>query len=162
MKTRKGPIHSGEKASATSDSESSKTRNRNGQPSLSITTSSGETTDSLPRKLWPGQKRTRTEEDSEAAEIANPVEKRQRTKRAIPGANDDVKDVTPVAMQTEDISDEVERRLKLKEERRKKSNNESEKKRKRDSTGSTGVVANRDGSQTPKKQRTVSESDRKV
>lgn len=118
----------------TSNSEA---QNRNGRPSP--TTSSGEASGSLPEKLWPGQKRTWTEEDSEAPETADRLQKRQRTRRKIPGADEDVKDVTPVAMQTEDISDEVERRLKLKEERRRKWNSKLEKKRKRDSTPS-GIV----------------------
>ncbi|KAL1969764.1 hypothetical protein VTN77DRAFT_8317 [Rasamsonia byssochlamydoides] len=147
MKSRKGPIRSAGKESATGESEPLNAQNGNGRPSPS-TTSSGETPGSLPQKLWPGQKRTWTEEDSEAPETANPLQKRQRTRRSIPGADDDVKDVIPVAMQTEDISDEVERRLKLKEERRRKWNSRPEKKRKRDSM---------EGSQTSKKQRTVSE-----
>lgn len=146
MKTRKGPTRSAGKASATtSDSEA---QNRNGRPSP-FTTSSGDTSGSVPEKLWPGEKRTWTEEDSEAPETADHLQKRQRTKRKIPGADEDVKDVTPVAMQTEDISDEVERRLKLKEERRKKWNSKPEKKRKRDSTPS-GIVE--------KKPKTVSEN----
>lgn len=62
--------------------------------------------------------------------------KRPRTRTITPGANDAVEDFVPVALQKDDISEEVERRLKLKEERRKKSSAEPEKKRKRDSTSS--------------------------
>jgi hypothetical protein len=62
--------------------------------------------------------------------------KRLRTKREIAGAQDDVEDFVPVALQKDDISEEVERRLKLKEERRKNSSVEPDKKRRRDSTSS--------------------------
>lgn len=159
MKTRKVPIRSAGKAPVANDSEPLNAQNRNGRPSPSVMTGSGETTDSQPQKLWPGQKRGWMEEDSEAQEISNPVEKRRRTKRSIPGADEDVNDVTPVAMQTDDISDEVERRLKIKEERRRKWNGKPEKKRKRDSTASSGIVEPREGSQTPKKLRVASENE---
>ena len=62
--------------------------------------------------------------------------KRPRTTREIQGENDAVDDFVPVALQKDDISEEVDRRLRLKEERRKKLSAEPEKKRKRDSTSS--------------------------
>jgi hypothetical protein len=64
-----------------------------------------------------------------------------RTTREILGERDAVEDFVPVALQKDDISEEVERRLKLKEERRKKLSAEPEKKRKRDSTSSNNGVA---------------------
>ncbi|KAF4987294.1 hypothetical protein F66182_16764 [Fusarium sp. NRRL 66182] len=67
--------------------------------------------------------------------------KRPRTTREIPGQRDAVEDFVPVALQKDDISEEVERRLKLKEERRKKMSAEPEKKRKRDSTSSNNGIA---------------------
>lgn len=67
--------------------------------------------------------------------------KRMRTTREIFGEHDAVEDFVPVALQKDDISEEVERRLKLKEERRKKLSAEPEKKRKRDSTSSNNGVA---------------------
>jgi hypothetical protein len=67
--------------------------------------------------------------------------KRLRTTRKILGEHDAVEDFVPVALQKDDISEEVERRLKLKEERRKKMSAEPEKKRKRDSTSSNNGVA---------------------
>lgn len=58
----------------------------------------------------------------------------------MPGEDDDVRNVTPVSMGTEDISEEVNRRLKIKEERRKKNDYVSEK-RKRES-----ITSNESGS----------------
>ncbi|EED12832.1 conserved hypothetical protein [Talaromyces stipitatus ATCC 10500] len=59
--------------------------------------------------------------------------KRPRTKRKMPGDSDAVEDFVPVALEKDDISEEVEQRLRLKQERRKKLSAEPEKKRKRDS-----------------------------
>lgn len=67
--------------------------------------------------------------------------KRLRTTREVSGEHDAVEDFVPVALQKDDISDEVERRLRLKEERRKKMSAEPEKKRKRDSTSSNNGIA---------------------
>lgn len=67
--------------------------------------------------------------------------KRLRTKREISGEHDAVEDFVPVALQKDDISEEVERRLRLKEERRQKLSAEPEKKRKRDSTSSSNGVS---------------------
>jgi hypothetical protein len=67
--------------------------------------------------------------------------KRLRTSREISGEHDAVEDFVPVALQKDDISEEVERRLKLKEEQRKKLSAEPEKKRKRDSTSSNNGAA---------------------
>ncbi|RHZ63054.1 uncharacterized protein CDV56_105114 [Aspergillus thermomutatus] len=63
--------------------------------------------------------------------------KRKRLDLAIPGAEQEVADVLPVSLETEDISEEVQRRLKIKEERRKKRDAKPEK-RKRDSLASNG------------------------
>ncbi|PKX99495.1 uncharacterized protein P174DRAFT_49500 [Aspergillus novofumigatus IBT 16806] len=66
--------------------------------------------------------------------------KRKRLDLAIPGAEQEVADVMPVALETEDISEEVQRRLKIKEERRKKRDAKPEK-RKRDSLASNGSAS---------------------
>lgn len=58
--------------------------------------------------------------------------KRKRTDRSRPDDDEDVRHVTPVSMETEDISEEVNRRLRIKEERRKKKDSKPEK-RKRES-----------------------------
>lgn len=66
--------------------------------------------------------------------------KRKRLDLAIAGAEQEVADVMPVALETEDISEEVQRRLKIKEERRKKRDAKPEK-RKRDSLASNGSAS---------------------
>ncbi|KAL2819210.1 hypothetical protein BJX63DRAFT_31623 [Aspergillus granulosus] len=58
--------------------------------------------------------------------------KRKRTDLVIPGGSDDVQNAIPVALETEDISEEVQRRLKIKEERRKRETEVKLEKRKRD------------------------------
>ncbi|KAL3495681.1 hypothetical protein BJX62DRAFT_159065 [Aspergillus germanicus] len=67
--------------------------------------------------------------------------KRKRTDLAIPGRNEDVRNAMPVALETEDISDEVQRRLKIKEEQRRKRETDvkpEKRKRDRDSLASNG------------------------
>ncbi|CEL08836.1 hypothetical protein ASPCAL11981 [Aspergillus calidoustus] len=67
--------------------------------------------------------------------------KRKRMDLAIPGSNEDVRNAMPVALETEDISDEVQRRLKIKEEQRKKRETDvkpGKRKRDRDSLASNG------------------------
>ncbi|KAJ0419026.1 hypothetical protein BJY00DRAFT_173405 [Aspergillus carlsbadensis] len=67
--------------------------------------------------------------------------KRKRTELAIPGADEDVRNAMPVALETEDISDEVQRRLKIKEEQRRKRETDvkpEKRKRGRDSLASNG------------------------
>lgn len=79
------------------------------------------------------QKRSRGEEDTPIPEdehgVTNALGKRKRTKDTLPGGDEDVETVIPISMQTEDISEEVERRLKLREERRRKRNSRPEKRR---------------------------------
>lgn len=93
-----------------------------------------------------GQKRSRMDIDADTK--SSGVEKRTRTKRAIPGANDDVSDYVPVALQKDDISDQVEQRLRLREEQRRVkrslSADEPGKKRKRDSGGTREVATKPD------------------
>jgi hypothetical protein len=61
-------------------------------------------------------------------------------------------------MQKDDISDEVERRLQLKEERRRKLNAEPEKKRKRDSDHSRDIIpVTEDDLQVSKRQKADTE-----
>ncbi|PYI02800.1 hypothetical protein BO78DRAFT_410381 [Aspergillus sclerotiicarbonarius CBS 121057] len=67
--------------------------------------------------------------------------KRTRLEKSIPGADEDVRNVTPVSVETEDISEEVQRRLKIKEEQRKKRGTSKADKRKRDSMTSNGSAS---------------------
>jgi hypothetical protein len=88
--------------------------------------------DSLQKDIRPGQKRGRTEEHEADAESSG--QKRTRTKRAIAGADDDVSDYVPIALQKDDISEQVERRLRLREEQRRAKYEQLGMKRKRDSS----------------------------
>lgn len=87
------------------------------------------------QKLWPGEKRGRMDQDIDGAEYSSDsrisLQKRQRTRRQIPGADENIEDYIPIALQKDDISEEVEQRLRLREERRKKWNSTLERKRKR-------------------------------
>ncbi|PWY90306.1 hypothetical protein BO94DRAFT_623111 [Aspergillus sclerotioniger CBS 115572] len=65
--------------------------------------------------------------------------KRKRLDKPIPGADEDVRNATSV--ETEDISEEVQRRLKIKEEQRKKRGTSKADKRKRDSMTSNGSAS---------------------
>lgn len=76
---------------------------------------------------------------------------------AMPGADQDVRDVMPVSLETEDISDEVQRRLKIKEEQRRKRDAKPEKrKRDRDSLASN-VSTSSLASSKPRKRYKLSE-----
>ncbi|GFF33083.1 hypothetical protein IFM46972_03768 [Aspergillus udagawae] len=79
-------------------------------------------------------------QESRAYAAISRSSKRKRLDLAIPGAEQEVADVMPVALETEDISEEVQRRLKIKEERRKKRDAKPEK-RKRDSLASNGSAS---------------------
>lgn len=96
--------------------------------------------------LRPGQKRCRMDDAAETE--SSGVEKRTRTKRAIPGADADVSDYVPVALQRDDISDQVEQRLRLREEQRRAkrslSDDDPGKKRKRDSGGPKDIATKPD------------------
>ncbi|KAL3432018.1 hypothetical protein BDV09DRAFT_187928 [Aspergillus tetrazonus] len=86
--------------------------------------------------------------------------KRKRVDMAMPGADQDVRDVMPVSLETEDISDEVQRRLKIKEEQRRKRDAKPEKrKRDRDSLASN-VSTSSLASSKPRKRYKLSEQDR--
>lgn len=67
-------------------------------------------------------------EDAEALSIP----KRKRRDTSIPGGKEDVRNATPVSLETEDISEEVHQRLMIREERRKRRSSKAEK-RKRES-----------------------------
>lgn len=105
------------------------------------------------------RKRSRIEEEeempllSEIDTTAAGTQKRQRTKDAMPGGDEHVEHYIPVSMETEDISEEVERRLKLKEERRRKRHEKPEKKRKRESVNSNGSFSPPEESFKPKKKK---------
>ncbi|KAL4903209.1 hypothetical protein BDW74DRAFT_180076 [Aspergillus multicolor] len=78
--------------------------------------------------------------------------KRKRVDMIIPGADEDVRNVMPVSLETEDISDEVQRRLKIKEEQRRKRDAKPEKrKRDRDSLASNASTASLASSKPRKK-----------
>jgi hypothetical protein len=70
--------------------------------------------------------------------------KRKRSSySAVPGADDDLRDATEASVETEDISAEVQRRLRIKEEQRRKRerDNARPEKRKRASGASNGSVS---------------------
>ncbi|KAL4807584.1 hypothetical protein BDV18DRAFT_135602 [Aspergillus unguis] len=82
--------------------------------------------------------------------------KRKRTELAIPGSNEDVQNVMPVSLETEDISDEVQRRLKIKEENRRKRDaggKPEKRKRDRDSLASNASASSFNSSKPRKKVR---------
>ncbi|RAL04814.1 uncharacterized protein BO80DRAFT_461855 [Aspergillus ibericus CBS 121593] len=107
----------------------------------------------------PGLKRALVNEDESEADVGTAAEipgtkaprpvavpstrshKRTRLEKSIPGADEDAMNVTPVSVETEDISEEVQRRLKIKEEQRKKRGTSKADKRKRDSMTSNGSAS---------------------
>ncbi|KAL2864502.1 uncharacterized protein BJX67DRAFT_221428 [Aspergillus lucknowensis] len=78
--------------------------------------------------------------------------KRKRTGFTVPGDDEDVRDIIPVSLETEDISDEVQRRLEIKEEQRRKRDAGPEKrKRERDNLASNGSSSSLAGTKPRKK-----------
>ncbi|KAL4931962.1 uncharacterized protein BDV17DRAFT_288533 [Aspergillus undulatus] len=78
--------------------------------------------------------------------------KRKRVDMNLPGASENVQNFIPVALQTEDISEEVNRRLKIKEDMRRKRNAKPEKrKRDRDSLASNASTSSLGGTKPRKK-----------
>jgi hypothetical protein len=160
---RKGPLLTGDESAPESGAKpANKTGHRSA--SSSITPGPTEAAAFTQHRLWPGQKRpwavdeTETPHSSDSAE--NSVQKRRRTTRDIPGGDEDVSDFIPVAMQKDDISDEVERRLQLKEERRRKLNAAPEKKRKRENWHSGEVIpAREENYQVGKRQKAITAAD---
>ncbi|KOC18523.1 hypothetical protein AFLA70_3g008540 [Aspergillus flavus AF70] len=84
--------------------------------------------------------------------------KRKRLDMMMAGGDEDVRNVTPVALETEDISEEVQRRLEIKEEQRRKRSSKPEK-RKRDSMASTGSTSSPGIAKPKKKTKTESSQD---
>lgn len=125
------------------------------------TTSTSSSRDSSKRRRSSSKerrKRYRVETDSMDVESESidtmPVgavqdQKRKRLDMMMAGGDEDVRNVTPVALETEDISEEVQRRLEIKEEQRRKRSSKPEK-RKRDSMASTGSTSS-PGIAKPKK-----------
>ncbi|OJJ51241.1 hypothetical protein ASPZODRAFT_12080 [Penicilliopsis zonata CBS 506.65] len=110
------------------------------------------------KRAWEEEEATKTEcqhVESEYIQSQSP-QKRMRTGLVIPGNSEDLSSATPVSWDTEDISEEVQRRLKIKEERRKQRNSKSEK-RKRESLTSNGSVASSVGPSKPKKKKARTE-----
>ena len=85
-------------------------------------------------------------------------QKRKRLDMMMAGGDEDVRNVTPVALETEDISEEVQRRLEIKEEQRRKRSSKPEK-RKRDSMASTGSTSSPGIAKPKKKTKTESSQD---
>lgn len=108
------------------------------------------------RQLKGMKKRPRMESDTASPEpetqIVDSASKRKRGDRILPSGDDDVRDAMPVSMETEDISEEVNRRLKIKEERRKKKDSKSEK-RKRESLTSNESASPRERQVKPRAKR---------
>lgn len=81
-------------------------------------------------------------------------QKRKRLSLLLPGNDEDARSVTPISMETEDISEEVQRRLEIKEEQRKRRNSKPEKrKRNRDSLASNDSASSLGSTSRPKKRR---------
>lgn len=80
--------------------------------------------------------------------------KRKRLDVVVSGDDEDVRNVTPVSAETEDISEEVQRRLAIKDEKRKKRDSQLEK-RKRESLASNGSTSSVGATTKPKKRRRV-------
>ncbi|RAH57795.1 hypothetical protein BO85DRAFT_370842 [Aspergillus piperis CBS 112811] len=76
-----------------------------------------------------------------ARSLAVHSSKRKRTDEFIPGADEDIRRSSPLSVETEDISEEVQRRLKIKEEQRKRRETSKVDKRKRDSLTSNGSTS---------------------
>lgn len=76
-----------------------------------------------------------------ARSLAVHSSKRKRIDEFIPGADEDIRRFSPVSVETEDISEEVQRRLKIKEEQRKRRETSKVDKRKRDSLTSNGSTS---------------------
>ncbi|KAJ9244494.1 hypothetical protein DTO169E5_1712 [Paecilomyces variotii] len=109
---------------------------------------------SKPEQTKKGKKRSwRDDEEVESENVedtAGSTQKRKRTNGFVPGHDEDVKTIMPVSMETEDISDEVARRLKIREERRKNRNKPPEK-RKRESMNSNASRLSLEDTTRPKK-----------
>ncbi|PYH98463.1 hypothetical protein BO71DRAFT_395247 [Aspergillus ellipticus CBS 707.79] len=133
-------------------------------PSDSRSTSSDRTSEnpglaSRPRPPTESLKRTRASDEDSGREAAVPEssgyrtvrpetldsssrsQKRKRLDKLIPGADEDVRNVTPMSIETEDISEEVQRRLEIKDRQRKKRSATKVDKRKRDSMTSNGSTS---------------------
>ena len=107
-----------------------------------------------------GNKRARAE--NEATNMTtdsaqeNSSQKRKRLRSILSSNNEDMRGVTPVSIETEDISEEVQRRLEIKEEQRKKRGTSTSEKRKRnrDSLASNDSTSSSfGGASRPKKRR---------
>ncbi|KAJ9298548.1 hypothetical protein DTO271G3_3515 [Paecilomyces variotii] len=107
-----------------------------------------------PEQTKKGKKRSwREDEEVESENVedtAGSTQKRKRTNGFVPGQDEDVKAIMPVSMETEDISDEVARRLKIREERR-KNRNKAPEKRKRESMNSNASRLSLEDTTRPKK-----------
>lgn len=86
----------------------------------------------------------------------NLSQKRKRLDLILSGKNEDAQSLTPESIETEDISEEVQRRLEIKEEQRKKrgSSTSEKRKRNRDSLASNdSTLSSSGGASRPKKRR---------
>ncbi|GJP93066.1 uncharacterized protein AlacWU_05965 [Aspergillus niger] len=91
-----------------------------------------------------------------ARSLAVHSSKRKRIDEFIPGADEDIRSFSPVSVETEDISEEVQRRLRIKEEQRKRRGTPKADKRKRDSLTSNGSTSSvRTATKHPRKKARV-------
>lgn len=114
------------------------------------TTASGSNPPMSKKRARPGEANENGTELSRLQESR--AQKRKRVE--IPGNDEDLRNTTPVSAETEDISEEVQRRLLIKEEQRKKRNAMPEKrKRDRDSLLSNDGILSLGDAARPKKKR---------
>ncbi|KAL4889525.1 hypothetical protein BDV59DRAFT_186364 [Aspergillus ambiguus] len=118
----------------------SSTESSNGGHSTS--TPSGHAANPRKRRGRPSENNSETDKEATKGNahcVVTGSQKRKRLDLAIAGDEEDVRRATPVSAETEDISEEVQRRLEIKEEQRRKRDLKSTKeKRKRLSSDSAG------------------------
>ena len=106
-----------------------------------------------------GKKRARAENEATNMTTDSAQEnfsQKKRLRSILSSNNEDMRNVTPVSIETEDISEEVQRRLEIKEEQRKKrgSSTSAKRKRNRDSLASNDSTSSSfGGASRPKKRR---------
>ncbi|KNG80232.1 hypothetical protein ANOM_011509 [Aspergillus nomiae NRRL 13137] len=131
------------------------------KPTATPTSTSSSRDSSKRRRSHSKERRKRSRMETDSMEVENestdtmPIgavqyQKRKRLDTMMSADDEDVRNVTPVALETEDISEEVQRRLEIKEEQRRKRSSKPEK-RKRDSMASTGSTSSPNGISKPKK-----------
>ncbi|KAI9037856.1 uncharacterized protein KD926_011559 [Aspergillus affinis] len=119
-------------------------------PTSSNQTSSSRSSRSKERKKRRGQDEVNAAPDDDLAGAGmSRSQKRKRIDVTLPGDDDSVRNVTPISMETEDISEAVQQRLNIKEERKKQKAKPG--KRKRDSLASNGSASSPGTTSKPRK-----------